>query len=72
MQQESTIHDLEAIPNKPIAPQILEQVLGVLNQSEDAAYTLFLLLGKRFGAGQKLPGSRREDIQDEPINIPSV
>jgi hypothetical protein len=61
MPEENPI-DLSQFPDRQNKNEIVKQTMQVLSQSEDAAYTVYLLLCKRFGAGQKQFGSVREVV----------
>ena len=54
---EPTIQDFS--PDRPIVPQMVAHVMEALNQSEDAAYMVYLKLAIRFGSGQKCLGSEK-------------
>lgn len=47
-----TIRELS--PDRPLAKPIVEQVMHALNQHEEAAYKVWLLLSTKYGSGQKL------------------
>lgn len=42
------------VGDRVLVPILVDQVLNVLAQNEDAAYLVWLKLGARFGSGQKL------------------
>lgn len=53
MTDESDIVDV--VPDKEVLPALLAyQCLDILQQSEEAAYRVFLSLACRFGAGQRI------------------
>lgn len=44
--------DVELVKDKILVPHLLDEVLKILNQSEEASYRLWLILGKKYGAMQ--------------------
>lgn len=54
MSTSSTEEIRESIPERIVITKMVDEVMGALKQSDEAAYKVWLLLGNRFGAGQKL------------------
>jgi hypothetical protein len=46
--------DLSRIIDRPLIPNMVDEIMKALGQSEEAAYRVWLLLGNKFGAGQRL------------------
>ncbi len=48
------IQDLEEVKDRMLVSKAVDEVMQVCNHSEQVAYLVWLKLGNRFGAGQRV------------------